>query len=167
MCTGRTCTQQFLDREWTWAATYSSIQSSAGQHRWSWRSDKTNNVPGTLFSRRPQSEKHLQANKESIFLIAIVDPQSSLVAAHTWHTYFILLNVISGDHRACCLLLLCSESLPVDQGHGSLNHKARSIRHSVQSPPYLLYTPTPFSLLAHFLLHWGEKEEYSLGSPGL
>lgn len=33
MCTGRTCTQQFLDREWTWAATYSSIRSSAGQHR--------------------------------------------------------------------------------------------------------------------------------------
>jgi hypothetical protein len=40
---------------------------------------------------------------------------------------------------------LCSESLPVDQGHGSVNHEARSIKHPVQSPPNLLYSNSLFS----------------------
>jgi hypothetical protein len=146
MCTGRTCTQQFLDREWTWAATYSSIQISAGQHRCKklaiWQNKQCSR--DSLFKENSIWEALASQQGATLSYCNCRPTEQSGCCPHLTHLLHTS-NVISGDHRACCLLLLCSESLPVDQGHGSVNHEARSIKHPVQSPPNLLYSNSLFS----------------------
>ncbi len=163
MCTGRTCTQQFLDRAWTWAATYSSIQSSAGQHRCQklaiWQNKQCSR--DSLFKENSIWEALASQQGVNLSYCNCRPTGQSGCCPHLTH----LLHTSKCDLRRppSMLLTLTVQRVFACGPRARICKPWGKVHKNIQCRVLPIYcTPNPFSLLAHFLLHWGEKERRGL-----